>query len=214
MHICYSMAKLLGYTVNSAIPTLPNGNGSDEHMVNPMVAQILFLLDGYIFHQHVKATEGNINQLRGYHLKPLVTVRNIFDILVSAKERMDGRIHAPCVVSPVDWNRLSEYRKWHWLAYNLTNWNIAFVYSWLTTDIDKLFVSYEHFYDDQASGMAEILEFLGLPVPLDLSILGQRGASFNVGRIGRGEAVPKYARNIVLNQIDVWDDKRIGELIL
>jgi hypothetical protein len=190
------------------MPTLPGGSGADEHMVHPFVAQTLFPLDKFVFHQHVKATKGNLDLLRNYDMPTIVTIRNIFDIMISVKEKMDAGIYVPCVVSPVPWIKVDEQQKWNWIAYNITNWNLAFYASWKMAEMPKLFVRYEDYYPNQWDGMKRIFEFLGTPRPHSAMIDSNYAAddTLNVGISGRGAKVPQWVQCIAYDQTRGWGE--------
>ena len=87
--------------------------GADEHMIHLTAAQTLFLLDDMIFHNHAKGSHGNTYWLKKFKIPVLVTVRNIFDVMFSLKEKCDKGIRIPGVPSPVPWTSYAEERKWH-----------------------------------------------------------------------------------------------------
>lgn len=190
------------------MPTLATGNGSDEHMVHPFVAQALFPLSKFIFHQHVKATKGNLSLIGAYRMRPIVNIRNIYDVMVSTKEKLDAGILMPCVVSPADWREMPENEQWLWLAYNSAQWNIAFYASWLMSNVPALVVKYHEFYADKVQGMRKVVDFLALEEEYTdeqlYDVTNHREHNFNKGIEGRGKNVPKEARKIVEQHIYSW----------
>ena len=72
-HIGHTLCRLENLKMNSAMISTSKGFGADEHYVNPLMAQILFLLDGFVFHQHVKGTTICLDLLHRYGFKPIIS---------------------------------------------------------------------------------------------------------------------------------------------
>jgi hypothetical protein len=209
MHITFSLAKILDYQVTSGIPCFTKRTGADEHMITPMTAQTLFLLDRMVFHTHVKGTHGNVFLLEKFDMPVLITVRNLFDVMMSLKEKSDKGIHINGVPSPIPtpWDHFTEDDKWRWLALNAVPWELQFYASWALCPLNTRWVLYERFYADEVAGMIKILNWLNLPVDEGrvAAILKVDKTNLNVGGSGRGvKACPDFAKQLVYNQIDAW----------
>jgi hypothetical protein len=198
---------LLQYQVNSLMPTLRGGNGSDEHMVHPFVAQTMFNLEKFIFHQHTKGTKGNVDLIRAYGMPVIITIRNIFDVMLSVKEKMDDGVHCPCIQGPVPWRTMKDSLKWAWLGHNIPAWTFQFYASWHYADVNKLWVKYEDYYTDQPASMARILRFLNATGEADLKNIIDIESNKKVGISGRGrKAVPSYIKKNIVAQTVPWGD--------
>jgi hypothetical protein len=209
MHITHSLAKIIGYQVTSGIPHPVQFYDADEAMITPTCGQSLMMLDDLIFHAHVKGTQSNAYWLSLHEIPVLVTVRNIFDVMYSLKEKSDKGIRIPGVPSPVPWKAHSEDMRWSWVAHNAVPWNLQFYATWARCGLDTRFCVYEKFYADQVAGMNNILDWLGLEAPQEKIRywLETDKTNLNVGGSGRGvEGVPDFAKKIVYDQIDAWGE--------
>ena len=207
MHITFSLARILDYQVTSGIPCFTRRTGADEHMITPMAAQTLFLLDRMVFHTHIKGTHGNVFFLEKAEMPVLITVRNLFDVMMSLKEKIEKGNHINGVPCPIPWTNFSEDDKWRWLALNAVPWELQFYVSWARCILNTRWVLYERFYADEVAGMIKILNWLDLPVDEGriAAILKVDKTNFNVGVSGRGvKACPDFAKDIVYSQIDAW----------
>jgi hypothetical protein len=211
MHITHSIGKIINHPVTSGIPAAITRTGADEHMIQPMAAQTLFLLDDMIFHNHARGSAGNALWLKKSGMPVLVTVRNIFDVMMSLKEKSDLGISIPGVPSPLkDWNTRSEDQKWRWLAYNTAPWELQFFAAWATCGLKNIrWCVYEKFFADEVGGMIKILEWLGQPINKRKikKVLKEDKTNLNVGGSGRGvKNCPQFAKDIVFAQIDAWGE--------
>jgi hypothetical protein len=179
-----------------------------QHMITPMAAQTLFLLDDMIFNTHIKGSAGNLFYLKKAEFPILITVRNLFDVMMSLKEKSDKGIAIPGVPSPVPWEHASEDFKWRWLAYNAAAWQLQFYASWAYSGVKKIrWCVYDKFYADEVTGMKKILKWLDLPIDEEkiAKVLKEDKTNLNVGGSGRGvKACPDFAKDIVYAQIDAW----------
>jgi hypothetical protein len=210
-HLCNSLGRIIGYKVVSGIPSLPGGIGADEHMVNPFAAQCLFpICDKLIYHQHTKGTRGNFNQLNIYAVKIIVTVRNIYDVVVSVKDRMNKGLYVPCIPTPEPWLKVPDHQKWQFLVYNLVPWTLQFYASWKMANVQAYWVKYSDFYEDQVKGMRGVLEWLGLsegyPDDIILESVKQHEDEFFMGIQGRGKSMPDWAKKECVKQTEAWGD--------
>jgi len=183
---------------------------NEEHMVDAKIATALFPMGGFVFQQHTRAIGRNVEILREYGVKPVVTYRNVLDSLVSLKDSTGKDPRKGYTFLPLhlpDLDQMSEDDKLWWLAYNMIPWWYSFYVSWRQADIDKLFIRYDEFYDNQTAGLAQILEFTGNPIPedgkLDLVSL-HKGGKFNVGISGRGWDLPPGIIDLAYSQAKAW----------
>jgi hypothetical protein len=186
-------------------------------MITPTTAQTLFLLDDLIVHNHSKGTHGNVFYLAKSNIPVLVTVRNIFDVMMSLKEKTERGICIPGIPSPLPWDGWTEDQKWRWLAYNVAAWELQFYATWATSGIENTRLCvYDKFYADEVTGMVKILEWLKQPIdiPKITKVLKEDKTNKNIGGSGRGvKACPDYAKEIVLDQIDAWGGKFKGHML-
>lgn len=147
--------------------------------------------------QHVKGSERNLMLIKQYGLKPIVLTRNIYDVVVSAKDHIQNEDHrSPMVYVPRQYQEMSLDDKYMFLIRNMIPWYFSFLNSWLEAaeQIDVFWTSYEAFFGDQVAVMSEIADFAGFQTDAaSIEATRERMKSIktrkNVGKSGRGEAL-------------------------
>jgi hypothetical protein len=207
--------RLLGYRQATTVAQA-GGPGTDEHVINYNVAQILFPYQGQIFHQHSKATGNNVALLKQYGLRPVVMLRNPLDCLVSLRERMILRAEgwSPGLYYPPDLHKAPELDQYHWLAFNAIPWYFSFFMSWkLTTGLPVLWLTYETYFQDQPDWIRAVLRHVGIQRTFTDSeiaaVCDHRDGKYNVGVSGRGEMLPGEIKDIVMDQVNAWKDQSL-----
>lgn len=206
-HIGHTLCQLTGRAMNSGMIAFGKGFGADEHSIHPFMAQALFPNEKFLFHLHLKCTTIQEQILQMFKAKVIITVRNIFDIMLSIKERQDVGCYIPGVVSPFDWDKLDDQTKWEFLGQNVVPWHLQFAASWMTAEVDCIWVRYKDYFKDQVEGATKIFEFLGMPIPPKKLIRAatKSKVNFQHGKVGRGiKAVPDNVRKDVLRLFDCW----------
>jgi hypothetical protein len=188
-----------------------HGEGQGEQNINPFTLMVLAPYENQVFGAHHCAFAETLQQLKLYRIKPMVTVRNLYDTVVSCKERIDmngghGSVLPPAYI-PLEWNEWSDGDKLLWTAYNVGQWQLKFFVSWLEADVEKLWVKYEDFYADQRSGFKRIFDYYRLPHPHDSLIdaaTSRTNINFNKGVSGRGASLPDGVKRILDAQAATW----------
>lgn len=149
-------------------------------------------------------------QLQFYRIRPIVTVRNVCDAIVSADDMlMEARTSRewsfdPPHALPTNYPELAREERLALLAHDLGTWLIRFMVSWKRAIAagfaDPLILSYERDVLDPASLTARLGDYLSLG-DIEREALadyvGHRPGSearLNKGVSGRGAAVPEDAR--------------------
>jgi hypothetical protein len=207
-HIQYSLCSLLGWRPVAASGL--HGEGSGEQNINPVTTAILTPYGHQVFGGHHVAYPDLLDYLGAFKLRPMITVRNLYDTIISIKDRIDQTWPSkvmPGLFVPDEWLRWNDEEQYTWLAYNAGAWQLKFFASWKVADIDKLWVRYEEFYADQHAGFKRILDYYELPHPsadaLDL-VVACRNNNFNRGVSGRGDSLPRKAKHILDGQMNSW----------
>jgi hypothetical protein len=144
------------------------GCWNEDHMVDRDAASILLPMGGWVIQQHTRAIGRNVELLKHFETKPIITYRNVLDSIVSWDESqrlniMQGRGNV-YTFSPIhvgSWDGMDQQQREGWMLYNVVPWYYSFYVSWREADIDKLFIKYERHYKDQAAGLKLILDFIG-----------------------------------------------------
>lgn len=211
-HIVRSLARLLDHRVSTPQVGFAGEAGTDEHIINYNVLNILHLEGDYVLHHHAKATGNNLRILQTYGYRPVVVLRNVFDSLVSVYEQMEVSPHmtVPGVFRP-PWEHMADHERWQWMAENMIPWYYSFFASWNAADIPKHFIYYEDYYKDQLKGMKAMLDFLEVPDALYPSnkeiedAVRRKDARFNFGTSGRGQlGVPNNIKKLAVRMAHSW----------
>ena len=209
-HIATALSRLLNW--RPATTAGFHGEGMEQQIINPFSSAILFPYGFQVFQQHTLGTPRNIDLLRNFGIRPIVTIRPFPDILISLKEKKDSdpeKCVIPGLVFPRRWGSMSDEEKYRWLAYTAGAWLNEFKHSWDNANIPKLFVNYDDFYKDQVSGVKRILKHVGVSIPPDDNISRFTSKKlenyFNVGEFGRGKKLlPDSAWYILEAQETLW----------
>lgn len=187
-----------------------HGEGSGEQNVNPVTFSILAPYGYQVIGGHHVAYPDLLLYLRSFKMKPIVTIRNLYDTMVSIKDRVDQTWPSrmmPGLYIPMDWVRWSDEEQYTWLAHNAVPFQVKFLASWITADTEKLWVKYEEFYADQRAGFQRILDYYGLPQPSEERLefaVSQKNNNFNKGLTGRGASLPRHVKRIIDAQVTTW----------
>ena len=164
------------------------------------------LLDGSRFgsvtQQHFRATQANLQLLRDFDIRPIVLVRNIFDVTISIRDYM---LAEKCSTWPTfycdeEFWDLPEARQYDAIIDLGLPWYFSFFVSWSEAqrkgEVPMLWVTYEDARQDWVAASKRILDFCEIDKPIAeieaaLSRNVSRNAAalrFNKGITGRGAA--------------------------
>jgi len=170
--------------------------------------------------QHVKGTNNNVRLFKKYKIKPIILVRNIFDIVLSLGDHIDKGGKRKVVTSNYvheEYFSMSKEEKWMYLIKIALPWYFNFYVSWrkASDKMDVLWLSYEELFSNQADTVAKIFDFYDMPINrneinLAISKMGSKKQGWNhtklnVGIAGRGvKLLPKSHIDAVYDLADVW----------
>lgn len=158
---------------------------------------------GRVVQQHFKANGPNLDVLNRFNIKPVVVVRNIFDLVASIRdhllnERLDN---LPAVYTTDDFQGFSPSRQLDFVIDMVVPWYITYYVSWYQAEKQKeicfLWMTYEELVADWSAGIRRILDFFGMQKP-DVAIARAIQATtakpkertrLNVGVPGRASAL-------------------------
>jgi len=172
---------------------------NDQNLYFPKLIDT-FLLNT-VTHQHVRATEPNLELLRQFSIRPVVLVRNIFDVVVSIHDHMFIEDYAfPSFFCDEHYRDLPLPDRLDQIVELAIPWYFNFYVGWWTAierkAIDALWLSYEDVSADWSAGLLKITEFYRIPKSVEegeraLDLTKQkcyRVTRLNKGVMGRGEA--------------------------
>jgi hypothetical protein len=164
--------------------------------------------------QHAKGGNENVSLLEKYNIKPIVQVRNIFDVTISLFDHIEkGRHVVPTGFVHKEYFSLPKEEKLLYLIRIHLPWYFNFFMSWREASqrVDVLWVTYEQLIRDQVGTISRILEFHQLPVDPNrirhamTEIADDRKTNrFNVGKAGRGQELPDRHKQAILDLAAVW----------
>lgn len=217
-HLSRVLADSLGW--RPATTAGMHGEGMEQQVINHVSAAILFPYGHQVFQQHTMGTPRNILLLKGFNIKPIIMVRNIYDIIVSLRDHvLNTEIYKipghhleptiPGLIFPSKFDTFSERDQYLWLAHNATPWLLQFYVSWHKSDIDKMLVRYEQFFSDQIGHYKRILAWLEIDPPEDSKLEAFAGHNYNKrnGTSGRGQRLPLESLNIIMDQGVSWGEE-------
>jgi hypothetical protein len=188
------IASLPGFSRVELVPAF--GHREQELCILALVNADRIVGDGsYVAQHHVRysgATEAYINK---FSLKPIVLVRNIFDVIPSVIDHHSNESSIyPFAFAPSDIATRSFESQAHFLAQLAVPWYFNFYASWQQCN-NKLLVVYDDLIARPESVVKQICAYIGREVTdsqIDLAIrqvnaVGQRRNKVNTGR---GKALP------------------------
>ena len=146
---------------------------------------------------HTKGVPGNISLLNQYNIRPIVLVRNLYDVMVSWFDHL----HRGNITSGPHshWTRahleVPEERQFDMIVDLVAPWYIHFYTSWYDTSqadaCDLIWVTYEELIADSVKTIRRILEFHAIQkTDAEIAAAVDRAKGefihFNVGVKGRG----------------------------
>lgn len=148
--------------------------------------------------QHCRATEPNIQLLQAFGIRPVVLVRNLYDIVVSLVDFYDIGANKNTFLKD-GWEHLEEKRKYDFVIDHYIPWYVSFHASWIDAAqagrLDCLMVTYERMIADKPATLKAICEHQGIGKSLEECAAAvskaegdEKTTRKNKGVAGRGEA--------------------------
>ncbi|PLW79491.1 hypothetical protein C0585_07615 [Candidatus Woesearchaeota archaeon] len=150
-----------------------------------------------IITQHIIGHEFSLKIFKAYNIKPIVTLRSIFDIVISTRDHF---LKESCELSQAyieknEFSKLSKEKQYDLIIDLVVPWHINFFISWKKSKEQYkniLFVNFEDLTLKKEKTINRILKHLGLNYPQEkiINIIkktsGSKGTRFNKGLSGRG----------------------------
>jgi len=168
------------------------------------------LIDAYglgtVTQQHFKANTPNLNLLNDYGIRPIVLVRNIFDVIVSAREHLIQKsIHKadheslPAVYIDKEFSHLDVNQQIDFVIDMMAPWFLTYYVSWHNAAKDGfpfMWVYYEEARSDWPGIIKRVLDYCQIPKSMDDIVAALTAMShkprelvrLNQGIVGRGES--------------------------
>lgn len=183
---------------------------------------------GIVVQQHFKANPANLQLLQEFGLRPIVQVRNIFDVVVSLRDHlMQERLgNIPAVYPSSQFREFDQSAQFDYIVECVVPWYLSYFASWYEAAearrIDFLWVVYEDAGGDWPGTIERVLHFYEIGVDMDrvaqvveyMKVEPRAKTRLNVGVSGRGRATlsaEQQARIVALTRhYPEIDFSRIG----
>ncbi|HER20346.1 MAG TPA: hypothetical protein ENO14_04775, partial [Chromatiales bacterium] len=167
-------------------------------------------LDG-VCQQHVKATARNLQLAREHRLRPVVLVRNIFDIVPSLTDHFHHESrHFPTGFVPEWFLNADEEKKWMFTIKLHLPWYLNFLLSWQEAEqeLPIYWLTYQQLFANPTEVIRDLLCFWNISVPeksieYGLQQVAIQNTRMNKGIAGRGQLLSSYHRQELLELVDL-----------
>lgn len=163
---------------------------------------------GTVVQQHMKANEPNLNLLRRFNIRPIVMVRNIFDVVISVRDHLhrESLHNLPGLYVSDNFKEYSEEKQIDFIITYYVPWYVSFYASWCQAEehgkTDVFWVVYDEIIKDWVAGIKSILEHVDSDT--DESLIRESVARIrsmpdatnriNKGMVGRGRKILSEAQ--------------------
>ncbi len=163
-----------------------------------------------IIRLHTRATRNNLDICHRHRIKPVILVRNIFDIVPSMFDHIETEPALAMGFVHREYFDLDRQAKIDFIIRIILPWYFNFLMSWRQAEdeIETHWLSYEQLFADQVAAVSDILTFYGLPadeaeITAAIDQTGGQWTRKNVGKAGRGE--------MMLNEEHKADVRRLAD---
>jgi len=147
---------------------------------------------------HMRAKQSNVEIMQNCGLKPIVLVRNLFDVTISLRDHCRN-VQILCLsdIGP-SYNDASEKEQCDMVIDLILPWYFSFFASWQRVrqenSLETLPISYEQMMSDKISTFRNVCNFYNIEASdekIQQAITAVEGdkkrSNFNVGKVGRGK---------------------------
>lgn len=210
MYLAKALSRISGYPLHQIVPT----HFLNEQDICPQ--QLWWLMRPRMLWHHAKANEFNVRVMERYGIRPVVHVRNIYDVVLSINDFTElphirgnsgpqGHVHR-------QFQTMTAHERIDYLIHMQLPWYFSYLVSWREASerLDVLWTSYRELFSDQLATFRRILEFNKMNVSDEeitqaLNSLSRKETNFNKGVAGRAEEVLTLEqRRAVQRQAEVW----------
>lgn len=200
-YITTVLSNLPEFRVTSWVPGY--GRREQELCFNRLQTDDALLMDcNLVAQHHVRYSEVTEKYMKEFNLKPVVLVRNMYDVVASLIDHHKSEsIVYPMAFVPQDIVKWDENRAAKFVTYMVMPWYFNFFVSWHNCS-DKVQVSYEDVITNPVKVLQIICKELSINVSeIDVTDAVERTSTMhtrkNVGIAGRGNKLPEDCRNYI-----------------
>ncbi|MEM8551967.1 MAG: sulfotransferase domain-containing protein [Pseudomonadota bacterium] len=155
---------------------------------------------GYVAQHHVRCSRPLLKLLEGTRIKPIVLVRNIFDVIPSVIDHLRGesKFMSMAYVGE-DFDQYSDHEAAAFVADMVIPWYVNFFVSWTAAPIVAPLVVYEDLVNQPQTVLANLLahhelDYSAETIEQAISKASGRYTRLNKGVSGRGENLPEVVK--------------------
>lgn len=140
-------------------------NGQEQDIDESALWKACICNYDWVSQRHLRASDFSDTMMAFYAIKTIVTIRNIFDCLISARDMyVAGKWHQVAWMTvPPDFTDMRESDQLDWLIFHQAPWYLTFYERWLNSSADRLVVHYSDWDRLGTEGVVEgISDFVGL----------------------------------------------------
>jgi hypothetical protein len=193
--------------------SLVTGFDRREHELS---LEMLFLNNhkNYVAQHHICNSEVTNILMKTFNIKPIVLVRNIFDVIMSTKDHLEkeGTV-MPMAYIPTNWNELNENIKYDFITNMVVPWYIKFYVSWSKYDADSIIT-----YNELISNPSKILATIFPTMKKDtiekyVENTKLKNNRLNKGVSGRGGTLPATLRDKIIRMTYYYPDVDFDKIL-
>ena len=158
----------------------------------------------YVARHHTRFSKPTEQLISDFNLKPIVLVRNIFDIIESVIDHLHKEgLTMPMAYVPDDFLKWDRNFARNFIVDMMIPWYFNFYVSWYHYD-EKLLVTYEKMIPNTFDTLKEIVSFCNIhatsrDIENSIDNATNQSTRKNVGRSGRGDSLPDDVKEKIYN---------------
>jgi len=172
--------------------------------------------------QHLRATSVTRSIITDLKIKPVILVRNIFDVIISFDDYITKRGYSPLDPDRKDltpefcreYVNFEDSKKYDYLIDVILPWYITFYVSWYhytfkTKAIEAYWVKYEDLITSPGKILSGLFDFYNLSIPaskVDSVLQKNEKVNFNIGIIGRGHKLSDIQKEKIRRMTAYYPD--------
>lgn len=211
-----SIAALPGFTAVGLVPTY--GHREQELCVQTLREQDQQVGDGsYVAQQHVRYSGATAEYMRAFSLRPILLLRNIFDVVPSLVDHhsIEGHIY-PSAFAPSDIAARSLEEQADFVTQMAIPWYFNFYASWQQCQ-DKLVVFYEDLVSRPEWVLSRVCDYLGIEasdamIKSAVSNANATGKRKNKVSPGRGKNLSRENISTIVKMANHYSDIDFSEI--
>ncbi len=211
-YLCKVLADLTGMQRTTFAQARAHGRYVEQDLYEPTLKAHRRV--PAIVHQHVKGTPPNLHLLDEFGIQPIILVRDIADTLLSLHDHLDREGPAvPTGYVPRHYFDMNLDDRLMYLIRMHLPWYFNFLASWqdAAEDSRHKWISYEQLFANRVTTVLEVCEHCGIDataeeVKASLARLDADATATrkNVGKAGRGAALPEPHRQAISELANCW----------